>query len=175
MKRRENCIMCHFLFKVMGLGLFFPSLYHREWVKYVCSEPERANVRVEVGSFYHAHSGELLRRKQGRSALVLDATRRNSWTFTCVQLFAVSWLLLRKKLGDYLEIMNAYRCALPYCSSMLLRCPDFCVWWVGCCWLRLLVFFIEHLQLLETWCPDHVLFELQLVDTGVSLGLLTCP
>jgi hypothetical protein len=24
---------------------------------------------VEVGSFYHAHSGELLRRKQGRSAL----------------------------------------------------------------------------------------------------------
>ena len=157
--------MCLF-FLSYGLDLFFSSLLP-PWVSKVSTLGAReGKFRVEVGSFYLAHSGELLRRKRGWS-LVLDATRQNSWTFTCVQLFAVSWLLLSETwelLGDYER--------LPLCPTLcfrvvvllffqLLYCSNFCVW---CAFLSCVCSCLR---------PDLVLYKLQSIDIEMHADCIT--
>ena len=99
----------------MGSAFFFSSLLPPRVSKVSMLGAREGKFRVEVGSFYLAHSGELLRRKRGWS-LVLDATRQNSWTFTCVQLFAVSWL----PLSETWELLGDYE-RLPLCPTLCFR------------------------------------------------------
>lgn len=100
-----------FLFKLWARP-FFPSLYHREWVKYLSPGAwERGNSGLRVGSFYLAHSRELLRRKQGWS-LCPWCNKAELLDF-CLCSVVCCVLVATQKLGSYLEIMNAYRYALP--------------------------------------------------------------
>jgi hypothetical protein len=85
---RGNRDICLFLFKVIDSTL--------SAVSSSLKEPERGGTElawVGVYFFLPLHI-ELVRTKRLVLTLfVLDATRQNSWTFVCVQLFAVSWLL----------------------------------------------------------------------------------
>jgi hypothetical protein len=128
--------MCLFFFKLWARPFFFFFTVTTVSKVSTLGARERGNSGLRLGPFYLAHSGELLRRKRGWS-LVLDATRRNSWTFTCVQLFAVSWLLLSKTwelLGDYERLplcpTLCFRVVmlLFFFQCLLLHCSDFFVW-----------------------------------------------
>jgi hypothetical protein len=85
---RGNRDICLFLFKVIDSTL--------SAVSSSLKEPERGGtVLAWVGVYFFLPLHiELVRTKRLVLTLfVLDATRQNSWTFVCVQLFAVSWLL----------------------------------------------------------------------------------
>jgi len=106
--------MCLF-FLSYGLGLFFSSLLPPRVSKVSMLGAREGKFRVEVGSFYLAHSGELLRRKRGWSLLSLMQQGETPGllpVFSCLLCLGC----YSQKLGNYLEIMNAYRYALHYAS-----------------------------------------------------------
>lgn len=106
--------MCLF-FLSYGLGLFFSSLLPPRVSKVSMLGAREGKFRVEVGSFYLAHSGELLRRKRGWSLLSLMQQGETPGllpVFSCLLCLGC----YSQKLGNYLEIMNAYRYALLYAS-----------------------------------------------------------
>ena len=109
-----------FVFKLWAQP-FFSCFTVTPWVQCLRPEPERwGNPGSRLGPFFYlAHRGELL------FILLEGSGGRSAWSscpwcnkgetpglLPCVQLFAVSWLLLKKKTKQktwVLETMNAYR------------------------------------------------------------------
>ena len=121
----------------MGSAFFF--LLHRYTVSTVPTPGARemGKSRVEAGSFFYlAHRGELL--------ILLEGSRgRSAWCscpwcnkgetpghLPCVQLFAVSWLVLKKKTWG-LETMNS--CLPLYALQTFWLLPSMLLMFPCCC------------------------------------------